>query len=224
MRVAAVLLDMDGTLLDSNDAHARAWVEAGEELGHPIPFERVRPLIGMGGDKVLPILTGLDAESEEGKRVLDRRGEMFRERYLATCRPFPGVHDLLARMQDDGLTLVIATSASGADLDGLLAQAGVADLIDAATHADEAEESKPDPDIVHAALRRAREPADRTVMIGDTPYDIEAAHAAGVRIIAVRCGGWWSDADLGEADALYDGPAEILREYPSSVSGALDGG
>ena len=224
MRVAAVLLDIDGTLLDSNDAHAQAWVEAGEELGYAIPFEKIRPLIGMGGDKVLPILTGLDAESEEGKRVLDRRGEIFRERHLAACRPFPGVHDLLSRMQGDGLRLVIATSASGDDLDGLLEQAGIADLIDAATHADEAEESKPDPDIVHAALRRAGEPADRTVMIGDTPYDIEAAHAAGVRIIAVRCGGWWTDADLGEADALYDDPAELLRTYPSSVSGALDGG
>ena len=224
MRVAAVLLDIDGTLLDSNDAHARAWVETGEELGYAIRFDAVRPLIGMGGDKVLPMLTGLAEESAEGQRVLARRGQIFRERHLASCEPFPGVQDLLARMGRDGLELVIATSASGDDLKALVERAGIGDLIDGATHADEAEESKPDPDIVHAALKRAGEPADRAVMIGDTPYDVEAARNAGVRIIAVRCGGWWNDADLSGADAVYDDPAAILRDYPASLSGGGRGG
>jgi phosphoglycolate phosphatase-like HAD superfamily hydrolase len=222
--IEAVLLDIDGTLLDSNDAHAAAWVDVGEELGYDIRFEAVRPLIGMGGDKVLPMLTGLDEESPEGKRVLERRGEIFRERHLASCSAFPGVRELLSRMRADELRLVIATSASGDDLGALLERAGVLDLIDAATHADDAEDSKPDPDIVQAALKRAGVSARSAVMIGDTPYDVVAARAAKVRVIAVRCGGWWDDGDFAGADAVYDDPADILAHYPASVSGSGDEG
>src|SRR5690606_21385812 len=96
--VRAVLLDVDGTLIDSNDAHARAWVDVGDEFGHGIEFGRVRWLIGMGGDRVLPELTGLEEESDEGRRMLDRRGEIFRERYLPRLRAFPGTHALLDRL------------------------------------------------------------------------------------------------------------------------------
>jgi phosphoglycolate phosphatase-like HAD superfamily hydrolase len=219
MRPAAVLLDIDGTLIDSNDAHARAWVETGDELGYDIPFDRVRPLIGMGGDKVLPILTGLDHESDEGRKVLDRRGEIFRARHLRTCTPFPAARALLSRMRDDGIALVIATSASDDDLEPLLEQAGIADLIHAATNADDADESKPAPDIVEAALEEAGHPAGACLMIGDTPYDVAAANHAGVRIIAVRCGGW-TDDDLHGAAAVFDDPADILAHYERAIAAA----
>ncbi|CAN5800862.1 HAD family hydrolase [soil metagenome] len=211
----AVILDIDGTLIDSNDAHARAYEDAGRELGFDIPFERVRPLIGKGGDKVLPEVTGIEEDSPDGERITERKGEIFRERYLPTLKPLPGARQLLHRFRDDTMKLVIATSAGKDDLKGLLEQAGVADLIQDATSADDAEESKPDPDIVLAALKQAGFPPEEIVMIGDTPYDVEAATRAGVRIVGVRCGGW-GDQDLQGAIAVYDHPADLLDRYDES--------
>ena len=211
----AVLLDVDGTLIDSNDAHARAWVDVGEEFGYAIAFDDVRWLIGMGGDKVLPRLTGLEEDSEEGARLLERRGEIFRERYLPRLRAFNGVRPLLERLQGDGCRLVVATSASEEDLSALLKQVQLEDVIGAATNADEAEESKPAPDIIEAALQKAKASPEDVIMLGDTPYDIEAAQRAGVRTIAVRCGGW-SEAELGGAVAVYADPADLLAHYEES--------
>lgn len=212
----AVLLDVDGTLIDSNDAHARAWVDVGDEFGHEIEFGRVRWLIGMGGDRVLPELTGLKEESEEGRRMLDRRGEIFRERYLQHLTSFPEVHALLERLHRDGRKLVVATSASEKDLKALLKQAGLEVLIDDSTNSDEAEDSKPAPDIVEAALEKAGVPAGEAVMLGDTPYDVKAAQRAGVDIIGLRCGGW--DAhELKGAREVYADPADLLASYDRSL-------
>jgi HAD superfamily hydrolase (TIGR01509 family) len=215
-RVRAVLLDVDGTLLDSNDAHARAWVDVGEELGRSIEFERVRWLIGMGGDKVLPRLTGLSEDSPEGERMLERRGELFRERYLPQIRAFPGTRELLERLRADGCRLVVATSASSDDLEPLLRQGELQDLIDDATNADQADESKPAPDIVEAALQKADTDAANAVMLGDTPYDVKAALRAGIEVIALRCGGW-SDSELSGAAEIHDDPAALLAAYDSSL-------
>ncbi|HEY0672691.1 MAG TPA: HAD family hydrolase [Longimicrobiales bacterium] len=215
MNYKAVLLDIDGTLIDSNDAHARAWVDAGREFGYDIKFEHVRWLIGMGGDKVLPEVTGLEEESKEGEKILARRGEIFREQYLPKLRPFEGTRELLQHMSDDGYKLVVATSASEEDLRGLLQQAGIEDLIDKAANSDDAEESKPAPDIVEAALQRVKIGAGEAIMIGDTPYDIGAATRAGVPIIAFRSGGWDTE-ELRGAVAIYEGPAEMLARYSSS--------
>ena len=216
MGVEAVLLDIDGTLVDSNDAHANAWVDVGREFGYAISFDEVRWLIGMGGDKVLPEVTGLQEDSAQGKKILERRGQIFRECYLPELKPFDGARALLERMSDDGYQLVVATSASEADLRGLLQQAGIADLIDTAAHSDDAEESKPAPDIVHAALARGRVQPSEAIMIGDTPYDIGAAQRAGVAIIAFLSGGWGAD-ELRGAIELYDGPADLLARYSSSA-------
>jgi phosphoglycolate phosphatase-like HAD superfamily hydrolase len=214
----AVLLDVDGTLIDSNDAHAAAWVDVGTEFGYDIEFQHVRWLIGMGGDKVLPRLTGLDEESDEGRSILERRGEIFRERYLPELTAFPRTHELLGHMREAGLRLVIATSASEEDLAALLEQAGLADFVDETTNSDDAEESKPAPDIIEAALQQAGTAPAETVMIGDTPYDVKAAARAGVRCIALRCGGW-TDAELAGAAAIYDDPADLLARYESSLLG-----
>lgn len=214
--IGAVLLDVDGTLIDSNDAHARAWVDVGDEFGHDIEFGRVRWLIGMGGDRVLPELTGIEEESDEGTKILERRGEIFRDRYLPRLSAFPGAHELLERLRNDGVELVIATSASEKDLKALLKQARLEDLIDDSTNSDEAESSKPAPDIVQAALEKAGVPASRTVMLGDTPYDVKAAERAGVRIIGLRCGGW-NDRELKGAAEVYQDPADLLDNYATSV-------
>jgi len=215
-----VLLDIDGTLIDSNDGHARAWVASLAEFGYVVSFERIRPLIGKGGDKILPELVGLDPESPEAQRMGERRGEIFRQRELPHLQPTRGARDLLTRFRDDGWGLSVATSAKADDVRATLEQAGVADLIETATSSDDAERSKPDPDIVRAALQRSRRPASHAVMLGDTPYDIEAATRARVRVVALRCGGWWSDESLSGAEAIYDHPAALLARYDDSIFGA----
>ncbi|HEU0053651.1 MAG TPA: HAD family hydrolase [Longimicrobium sp.] len=216
MTPKAVVLDIDGTLIDTNDAHAHAWVDACAEAGIEISFGQARVLIGMGGDKVTPELTGFTEESETGKKIKERRGEIFRERYLPSCLPFPRARELLERMKAEGLALVVATSASADDMEVLLKRIGVEDLIEERASSSDAEESKPDPDLVLAALRPVGvEPTD-AVMLGDTPYDIEAAHRAGAHAVALRCGGWWSDEKLWGAAALYDDPADLLARYDQS--------
>ena len=214
MTIRAALLDVDGTLIDSNDAHARAWADIFREAGLDIPYERVRPLVGMGGDNLLPTL-GLDPESAQGKALTERRGAHFRKTYLETIKPFPRVRDLLKRMRDDGLELAIATSSSKGDLAALLDIAGVADLIDTETSADDAESSKPDPDIIQAALKRLEMKPAEALMVGDTPYDVEAAGRAGVKTVAFRSGGW-DDDGLKGAIAIYDGAADLLRGFHGS--------
>jgi HAD superfamily hydrolase (TIGR01509 family) len=215
-----VLLDIDGTLIASNDAHARAWVASLAEFGYAVSFERIRPLIGMGGDKILPELVGLNPDSTEAQRLSERRGEIFRTQELPHLQATPGARDLLLRFRADGYALSVATSAKAADVKATLEQAGVADLIGNATSSDDAERSKPDPDIVRAALQQSKRPASHALMLGDTPYDIEAATRARVRIVALRCGGWWGDEALSGAEAIYDDPAELLARYDDSIFGA----
>ncbi len=211
----AVILDVDGTLIDSNEAHAQAWVDAGRELGYPVQYVVVRTLIGMGGDRVTPRVTGLDPGSPEAERVRDRRGEIFRERYLPRLCAFPRTRELLERLRADGLRLVVASSASPRDLQALLRQAGIHDLVDGATSAGDVDRSKPAPDAVQTALAAAGCPPAEAIMLGDTPYDVEAAQRAGVPIVALRCGGW-GDRDLEGAAAIFADPADLLAHYDDS--------
>ena len=211
-----VLLDVDGTLIDSNDGHARAWVGALRAHGYVVPFEQVRPLIGMGGDKLMPALTGLDPKSAEAERIGETRSELFLDEELRSLQPTRGARSLLEHLLGVGFELVVATSAKDDEVRALLEQAGVSDLIQLASSADDAERSKPDPDIVQAALRLSGSQAAHSAMLGDTPYDVEAAARARVPAIALRCGGWWDDAALARATALYDDPADLLAHFEDS--------
>ena len=217
-----MIFDVDGTLVDSNDAHAAAWRDVLRDFGVERPFDEIRRLIGMGGDKLLPALTGISADSDEGKRITERRGQRFRDAYVAGLRPFPGVRALLARIAGDGFRLGIASSAKQDELDRLLRIAGVEDLIERRTSSDDVDASKPDPDALHAALAKLRLPASAAVMVGDTPYDVEAAARAGVPAIALRCGGW-ADADLAGARAIYDDAADLLARYTRDLFGHGNG-
>jgi HAD superfamily hydrolase (TIGR01509 family) len=208
--LSAVLFDVDGTLIDSNAAHAETWAQALTEHGYPRDAAQVRPLIGMGSDKLLPVIAGLEAESPEGRAIAHRKQELFAER-LPRLQPTHGARALVAHLRERGTTMVVATSAGSEEMNAILRQAGVADLIACRTSSDDAEESKPDPDIVLAALRRAGAPPDAAVMIGDTPYDIEAARRAKIGAIALRCGGYWPDGSLGGALEILDDP-EALRQ------------
>ncbi|MFL5327416.1 MAG: HAD family hydrolase [Gemmataceae bacterium] len=214
-KVRGLLLDIDGTLVDSNDAHARAWIEALAKNNLHVPFDKVRLLIGMGGDKLLPKATSVDADSDLGKQITKDRQTIFLEKYLPTLQPCPGAFELLEELHQRGIKMVVASSATQKELKSLLKICGADKVITAKTSSDDADNSKPDPDIVHAALKEIELPADEVMMLGDTPYDIEAASKAGVGTIALRCGGWPDDCLRG-AKAIYDNPADLLRQIERS--------
>ena len=219
--IHTVLLDVDGTLIDSNEAHARAWADtlrAHDWTG--VTWQQLMPLIGMGGDKLLPKITGVKIDSPQGKKLAKERTEHFLTAYAPTIRAFPRTRELLEAFRDRGLKRVIATSAKANELDALLERAGVADLITRETTSDDAKgKSKPEPDIILAALAKANATPGEAIMIGDTPYDVEAASRAGVRTIALRCGGW-GDQPLRGAAAIYADPAELLERLEDSPLGA----
>ena len=213
--MSAILLDVDGTLVDSNDAHAHAWASAFNEAGLRVDFDRIRGCIGMGGDKLLPEVANITEDDPLGRTIANRRGEIFLQEWLPRLKQQPGAARLLTALKDRGFTLVAASSAKRKELKPLLEVAGGAWLLDEQTSSDDADASKPDPDIIHAALERAGAPPSDAVMIGDTPYDVEAAARAGVATIAFRCGGW-NDDQLRGAIAIYDGPADLLAQLDSS--------
>jgi HAD superfamily hydrolase (TIGR01509 family) len=215
-----MLLDVDGTLVDSNDAHAMSWVDTLRELGYDVTFDRVRELIGKGGDKLLPETTGVEKDSAEGKRIGKLRSTLFANKYLPELRAFPGARELLRALRESGLELVVATSAEEKELASILAIAGLDDLLEIRTTSDDAESSKPDPDIVQAALEKAGCRPNEAVMLGDTPYDVIAATRAGVEVVALRSGGW-ADADLDGASAIYDDVAELHRHLTQSTRSAI---
>jgi len=212
----AVLLDVDGTLVDSNDAHADAWTTAFADHGITVDPALVRRCIGMGGDKLMPEVSGIEEDSPAGTAIARRRGEIFTLEYLPTLQRFRGADELVAVLKNRGLIVVAASSAQKDELKALLEVAGVSRLMDAATSSDDAEDSKPAPDIIEAALARAHAKPSEAVMVGDTPYDIEAAGRAGVRTIAFRSGGW-KDGDLKGAIEIYDGAWDLLDHFINST-------
>ncbi|MDP9043716.1 MAG: HAD family hydrolase [Pseudomonadota bacterium] len=212
MALKGVLLDIDGTLLDSNAAHALAWQAALRRHGHDTDFDTLRRLIGKGGDKVLMEVARLDIGTPLGEAITAARREDFKRNRLHGLRPFEGTRALLERFVSDGLALVVATSSSKEELGPLLEQAGVDDLITCSATSDDARHSKPDPDIVQAALEKAGLRPGEVILLGDTPYDIDAAAAAGVATVALRGDRWWNDDALRGAVAIYDHPGHLLRE------------
>ena len=207
-----MLFDVDGTLVDSNYAHAEAWAQALNEHGIQASVGDVRPLIGMGGDKLLPAIAHVEDSSPLGQTLAKRKKELFKTA-LPGLRPTNGARSLLELLRDRNIDRVVATAAGDREMKAILQQAGLDDLFTAHTTKDDAEESKPDPDIVLAALERADARPEFTVMVGDTPYDIEAAHRAGIAAIALRCGGHWTDADFVGAIGIYDDPAALLARF-----------
>lgn len=211
-----VLLDVDGTLVDSNDAHAQAWLDIFEANGFDTTFERVRELIGKGGDKLVPEVTGLAPDSHDCERLKTERSTHFQRVYLPQLRAFPKAEALLRRLSGAGLDLIVASSAGDDELRPLLELCGALPYIRKQTSSDDAAHSKPDPDIVRAALAKAGCAPGEAIMLGDTPYDVEAAQKAGVRAIALRSGGH-PDSALGHAIAIYDDVADLLEHFDNSL-------
>lgn len=223
--IRGVLLDVDGTLIDSNRAHAASFADVFQAAGFDITADQVEPLVGMGGDKLLPELTGLEAEQGRGQELAEAKKQRFEQHYLSQLRPTRGARQLVERLLAAGLTVVVATSAGGDEAKAILRQAGVDDLLTETTTSSDAENSKPDPDIIQAALAKGGLSPAAAVMIGDTPYDVEASSRAGVACIALRSGGWSDDALRG-AMAIFDDPADLLAHFDElpfadSLTGAI---
>src|SRR5689334_19347412 len=189
--VEAIIFDIDGTLLDSVDLHARAWQEAFRHFGHEIPFEDVRKQIGKGGDQLLPVFLTKEELEREGNALSEFRGNLFKEKYLSSVKPFPGVRELFETVKAHGQRPALASSAKPDELDIYKRIAGIEDLVEVGTSSGDAEKSKPHPDIFQAALRRLGPVRpENVVAVGDTPYDAEAAGKAGMKTIGVLCGGF----------------------------------
>ncbi|MEH2364716.1 HAD family hydrolase [Nostoc sp.] len=220
MALEGVILDVDGTLVLSNDAHANTWVEAFAAYDLEVTFEKVRPLMGMGGDQLIPkVVPELNSEEGTGKAIAQLRKELLFDKFIPQITAANGSRNLILKMQKSGLHLVVASSASSQELDIMLKIAQVDDLLSEVTTSDDAEASKPAPDIVQAALNKGQMTPDKVVMLGDSPYDIESAGKAGVGVIALRCGGF-SDQQLSGALAIYNDPEDLLQHYDSSILGA----
>jgi len=214
-----VIFDIDGTLVDSVDLHAKAWQEAFRHFGYDIPFERVWEQIGKGSDQLIPALLPKDAVKAKGKEIDEYRGKLYKRDYLPRVRPFPMVRELFERIRADGKRIALASSAKEDELGAYIKLTNVGDLIETATSSGDAEKSKPHPDIFHAALGRlgGMNPAD-VVVVGDTPYDAEAAGRAGMRTVGVLGGGWPAEKlRAAGCVAVYDGPADLLRHYDTSI-------
>lgn len=216
--IRAALFDVDGTLVDSVDLHAQAWRRALAHFGVAASFDEVRAQIGKGGDQLLPVFLDRARLEKDGPRIEAFRGDLFRRELLPLVRPFPGVRSLLERVRRGGAQVVLASSAAAGELDHYARLCRVDDLIHAATSKDDAARSKPHPDIFAAALARVpgARPAE-ALIVGDSPWDVEAARRLGVGAVGVLCGGF-AEADLRGRGAgwIYRDPEDLLARYDTS--------
>lgn len=217
--IKAVIFDIDGTLVDSVDLHAQAWQEAFKHFGREIPYDDVRYQIGKGGDQLMPVFFSEEELARFGAEMEEYRSALYKREYLSHVRAFPQTRELFERIKRDGKRIVLASSAKKDELSAYKQIARIADLVEDETSADDADKSKPHPDIFAAALEQLGNIApDEAIVIGDTPYDAEAAGKINLRTIGMLCGGFPA-ADLRAAGAieLYDDPADLLARYDEST-------
>ncbi len=214
---------MDGTLVDSVDLHAQAWQRVLTEYGKDIPYGKVRSQIGKGSDTFLPTFFDEDELSEIKKEISKRRSSLFTDEYLDQVEPFPKVRELFERLHAAGVRIALASSGSAGEIEHYQTLLNVADLVDEVATADDAEKSKPHPDIFQAALDKLGKkivPAN-SFALGDTPYDADAAGKLGLRTVGMLCGGF-SEESLREAGAtsIFHDPADLLARYEQTPFGS----
>jgi HAD superfamily hydrolase (TIGR01549 family) len=195
---AAAILDVDGTLVDSNYHHAIAWYRAFREHDLSPPVWRIHRHIGMGGDQLVAAVAGDEVERERGDSIRDAEKRLYRE-LIGEVQPFEGAHELLVELQRRGHTLVLASSAHGDDVEHYVDLLDARELADAWTTSDDVERTKPAPDLVVAAMERVG--SLTAVMVGDATWDVEAANRADVKTVAVLTGGF-SEDELRAAGAV----------------------
>lgn len=220
MQIKAILFDIDGTLVDSNDMHVLAWEEAFAGIGAAFDRQVVHDQIGKGTDMLVPsLLPDLDEAARE--KLGDAHGSIFKAKFLGKAKPFPQAHDLLAHAHKCGQQVVLASSASAAELDHYLDLLAARDLVEITTSGDDVKQTKPAPDIFATALAKLSGiGADEVIVVGDTPYDIEAAGKCGISAVAVRSGKFSDEVLQGAgAVAIYDDAAALLADYDNSPLG-----
>ncbi|MBS2034487.1 HAD family hydrolase [bacterium] len=220
MDYRGVIFDVDGTLVDSNPAHTQSWLQALEEFGVAADVHEVERAIGMGGDKMIPAFTPWSAEEARGQELAARRGEIFKSTYFAKLNAFKGARLLVQRLYHQEMKLAVASSAQEDELNPLLDLVGIRDLLQQKTSSADARKSKPDPDIVAVALSRLGLKAEEVIMVGDTPYDLEAAARLGVASMAFLTG-IWSRNELGQARWIFENPADLLGKMGTSTLNEL---
>lgn len=214
----AILFDVDGTLVDSVDHHARAWQEAFARFGRQIPFDKIRSQIGKGGDQLIPFFLPEDEVERYGEDLSHYRSQLFKEQYMSKVRPFPKVRELFERIKQDGKQIALASSAKEDELDHYVQLVNVKDLINSATTKDDVDKSKPHPDVFAAAMEKVGVDAGReALVVGDSPFDAEAAGRLALPTVGLLCGGF-SEEDLRNAgaSAFYKDPADLLARYEES--------
>jgi HAD superfamily hydrolase (TIGR01549 family) len=215
----AVIFDIDGTLIDSVDMHARAWQEAFAHFGKKVEFEAVRSQIGKGGDQLIPVFLS-KAEQDRFGEALDKfRGELWKKQYMHNVKPFPRVRELVQHVKDSGLQMALASSAKEDEVEFYKRVAHIEDLVEEQTSADDAERSKPHPDIFEAALARLHDVGPtEAVTVGDSPYDAVAAGKLKMPSIGVLSGGF-PEKDLRDAgySEIYKDCADLLQKYDQSL-------
>jgi HAD superfamily hydrolase (TIGR01509 family) len=206
------VLDIDGTLIDSNYHHALAWYRALRSVGETYPVWRLHRLIGMGGDQVLTAVGGEELERRVGDRAREQQGKEV-DALLEEMAPLPGARDLLVAIKERGHRLVLASSAQERHVEVFLDKLDARDIVDDWTTSDDVKASKPAPDLLQVALRKLGAPADASsVMVGDSVWDVEAAKKAGMPAIVVRSGGFGDDELKGAgAIAIYDTPGDLMK-------------
>jgi HAD superfamily hydrolase (TIGR01509 family) len=211
MRMQALLLDIDGTLVDSNDKHTDCWVEAFAHFGKTVPRDTVRQQIGKGGDLLVPDTLNAREMREFGEELKKVRGELWKERYMKSVQPFPGVREALRTFAGRGLKLAFASSSNPDEVEYYVSLLGAEDLLEGSTSKGDAKFSKPSPEIFQAALERVRTKREHALAVGDTPFDVLAAHRAGIAIAAVLCGGFARQL-LAKAEFLLDDIPALMKE------------
>jgi beta-phosphoglucomutase-like phosphatase (HAD superfamily) len=214
----AVIFDVDGTLIDSVDLHAEAWVEALRHFGIAVPFRAMRHEIGKGGDQLLPVFVPAERLAREESTISGFRSDLFKRDYLPRVRPFAGVPTLFEALRGAGQTVALASSGKADEVARYAEIAGIATLVDVTVTADDAERSKPEPDIFAAALAKlAPLRAEECVVVGDTPWDGIAAGRAGIPFVGVLSGGF-PEAELRAAGAvaIFRDPEDMLAGYAAS--------
>ncbi|HVW86047.1 MAG TPA: HAD family hydrolase [Bryobacteraceae bacterium] len=212
----AAIFDIDGTLLDSVDMHAEAWRRAFREFGKIIPASRIRTQIGKGGDQLLPVFLGQDEQLAFAEELKNYRADLWKRDFMSEVKPFPHVRELFIALRDRRIRLALASSSKKDELEYYKRVLRIDDLIEANTSADDAERSKPHPDIFQAALARTGVRAEETIAVGDTPYDAQSAGGAGIRTVGVLCGGF-------AAAILRDAGCAAIYRNPAALMGSMDG-
>ena len=210
------ILDIDGTLVDTNYQHALAWFRAFRRHGIKLALWRIHRHVGMGGDQMVAALTDDDTEERLGEQIREAEKESYLE-LIDEVETMACARQLISELRKRGHKVVLASSAKEDEVERYLDLLDARELADAWTTSADVESTKPDPELVKAALQRADASAEDAVMVGDTPWDVEAAERAGVRTITVRTGGFGAD-ELRDAGALavYESVSELLEDLDST--------